>query len=415
MSVIISIIFLLSCFKRPMFGLALMLQTNIIRSLINIDYVDPCFACINESDILLGAITPILCFVVILLRFDFKSPIKYVIDIYDVFFIAAILILFFTSFYATDIVESLNYSFRFLLLGVGYFFITKIILLNTNKYEDAFKAFLIYSLWLAIIFGTFGGILYLLKGFGQGAYRLTIPGVHPIPFSQLIGLGIITSFIIFITNGSYFNIKSKFKLNINKALLPYLVLLLLATQTRGVMLSLAVSILFYLVLAKIKIRKSILYTSAFVMILAVFLAIQYIDFEVLFERMLAKQTASSVDNRLIAYSDSLSIFLEHPFGIGPDAFKYYSILPYPHNLFLELLAQYGIFGLLISLYLILLILFMSFIVKKTGNRSLTHIILMAIFFYYFIEAMFSFTLWMHKGLFLYMGLFAGYHYRFKRK
>ncbi|WP_406685329.1 O-antigen ligase family protein [Seonamhaeicola sp. MEBiC1930] len=388
---------------------------NIIRSIPYIDYTSPCFNCINETDVLLGAITPFLGFTIILLRSSFIKSIKYVIDVFDVFFVISIFTLFLTSIYATDFVESLDYSLRFLFLGSPFFYVPKILIINSNNYEGYLKSLLIYSFLLAVALGVFGGFLYLFKGYGHGAYRLTLPGVHPIPFSQLIGLGIITSFIMFITNGRFFNIQSKFKLNFNKVILPLLVLLLLATQTRGVMLSVTISFMLYLVLAKVKIKRSVIYASAAFMVLALIVAIQYIDFEVLFERLLAKQTEKSVDDRFIAYSDSIAIFLDHPFGIGPDAFKYYSILPYPHNLFLEFLGQYGLFGLVMSLYLVFLIVYMYFITYKLRRFNLIYIILLALFFYYFIEAMFSFTLWMHKGMFLTLGLFAGYHYKLRKQ
>lgn len=413
MAIIISIFILISCFKRPMLGLALLLQTNIIRSLISIDYQNPCFNCTNEPDVFLGAVTPILGLFFIILRFQLIKPVKYVVDSFDLFFLVTVFTLFFTSLYAVDTLESLGYSFRFLIFGFGFFFVSKLVIINTNNFTEYFKSFLLYSLWLSIIFGTFGAILYLAKGFGQGFYRLTMPGVHPIPYSQLIGLGIFISFILFITNGTYFNIKSKLKLNINKAVLPYLVLLLLATQTRGVILSMAVAIFIYLLLNQVKIKKRLLYISGVIMGLGLILAVQYIDFEVLFERLLAKKTEKSVDDRFIAYTDSFNIFLEHPFGIGPDSFKHFSVLPYPHNLFLEFLAQYGVFGLVLSLYFIVLIIFMCFIVKKIGKKSITHIVMLALFFYYFTEAMFSFTLWMQRGMFISMGLFVAYNYRFR--
>ena len=236
MSILICIVVLISCFKRPMLGLAFLLQINIIRGVSIIDYINPCWSCGNPPDMLLGAITPILGFVIILLRLELKRPIKYVLDVFDGFFILAIFILFFTSIYAFNIAESLDYSLRFLFIGSGFFFITKIILINSNEYINYVKSFLLYSLWLAIVFGTIGCIVYLSIGYGHGAYRMTIPSVHPIPFSQLIGLGIITSFLMFITNGDFFNIKSKIILNLNKLVFLYLVLLLFATQTLKKML-----------------------------------------------------------------------------------------------------------------------------------------------------------------------------------
>ena len=327
----ISVLILVSCFKRPMLGLALLLQTNIIRSLVEIDYSNPCFNCINESDILLGGIVPVIGFVLILFRLDLINKIKYTLDIFDLFFLSTLFVLFLTSFYSPNLIESLDHSFRFLFLGYSYFVIAKIVFVNSNNNKLYFNSFLIYSLWLAVIFGTFGGALYMLKGFGQGAYRMTIPGVHPNPFSQLLGLGILISFIIFITNGAFFNIKSRIKLNINKFILPYLSLLLLATNTRGIILCVLLGVFIYLIFARVKIKKRVLYISGLAMLLALIIAIQYIDFEILFQRLLAKQTEKSVGDRFIAYSDSFSIFLENPLGIGPEAFKYYSILPYPHN------------------------------------------------------------------------------------
>lgn len=411
MSFLIALFILVSCLKRPMLGLALLLQVNIIRSIVSIDYNNPCFVCSNEPDILLGAVTPILGLILILLRLDLRKKIIYVLDIFDGFFVLSIVVLFLTSFYAFDVLDSLGYSIRFLFLGCSFFVVSKILILNSSQYINYFKSFLMYSFWLSIIFGTFGGVLYLVKG--AGAYRLTIPGVHAIPFSQLIGLGIFVSFIIFITNGSFFNITSKFKLNANKAVLPYLILLLLATNTRGIMLSVTAAIFIYLIVARVKIKKRILYISGTVMILALIVAIQYIDFEILFQRLLTKQTARSVDDRFIAYIDSLTLFIEHPLGIGPNAFKHYSILPYPHNFFLEFISQYGIFGLFISFYFIFMCLYMFLLTYKYGKTDLMYILLFALFFYFFIETIFSFTLWMHKGMYIFIGLFAGYRYKFR--
>ena len=415
MAIVIFLVILFCCLKKPMLGLALILQTNIIRALISIDYDNPCFNCINESDLLLGAIAPLLGMMIILLRLEVLKQVKYVFDKFDGLFIAILGTLFFTSLYAINMLESITYTLRFLFLGFSYFFLTKIMMINSRNHLEDFKMFLLYSLWISIILGTFGGILYMLKGFGApGVYRMTIPGVHPIPFSQLLGLGIFVSFVIFITNGSFFGIKSKTQLNFNKIILPYLVLLLLATNTRGIMVSVAAAILLYMFLAKVKIKKRILYISGAVMVLAVIFAVQFIDFEVLFQRLLAKQTAKSVDERLIAYTDSVSIFFKHPFGIGPDAFQHYSTLPYPHNIFLEFLSQYGIFGLLISLYFILTIVYMFLLTLKKRITDLAYVVMFCLFIYFFIETNFSFTLWMHKGMFIFMGLFAGYSYRIRK-
>ena len=242
-----------------------------------------------------------------------------------------------------------------------------------------------------------------------------MPGVHPIPYSQLIGLGVIASFLIFITNGSYFNIQSKFSLNFNKIILPFLLIVLFATNTRGVMVSLFAFILFYVLLSKVKIKKSILYISGGAVGLVLFFAISYIDFDVLFERLFSTYTKKSTDDRFIAYYDSIQLFINHPFGIGSESFQNFSILPYPHNYFLELISLYGVFGLFLALLLILAILYMFYITSKLKKTDNTFVILMGLVLYFLIESMFSFTIWMHKGLYLTIGLFMAYFYAYKTK
>lgn len=416
MSIVVFILVVFYCFKRPIFGLALLLQTNIIRGALKIDYVDPCFGCPNEPDIFLGMVMPLVGFSLILLRSDFiKKEIKYPIDVADFYFFSLLVVLLFTSAYAYDTAAALGVFFKFLFLSFAFFFTSKIVIANSSEPKRLIGLFLLCSYWLSILFGIIASILYVQKGFGQGYWRLTIPGVHPIPYSQLIGLGAIASFLIFVTNGAYFNIKSKFRLNFNKIILPFLLIVLFATNTRGVMVSFFAFVLFYIVLSKVKIKKSVLYISGSVVGLILFLAIAYIDFDVLFERLFSSYTKKSTSDRFIAYYDSLQLFINHPFGIGSEAFQHFSILPYPHNYFLELIAQYGIFGLALAILLALVLLYMFFITIRLKKRDNTIVILFCLVLYFLIEAMFSFTIWMHKGLCLTMGFFMAYFYIYKTK
>ena len=412
MTFLFAAIILYYCFTKPVVGLALLLQINIIRSLAIIDFQNPCFDCANEPDMFLGAIIPLLGFVLIIIKLELRKSITYVINEFDGFFLLAIPIVFMASFYSPNFIASIDYSFRFLFLGSGFYFITKIIISNTNQYLEKTYLFFKTTLILSVVLGTIAGVLYLTKG--ENHLRLTLPGVHPIPFSQLIGVGVLVSFVTFITNGRFLQIHSKTILNINKLALLYLIVLLLATNTRGVMLSVGVAILFYVIVTKVKIKKRTLYISGGILLIGLITVINYIDVDVLFTRMFSPYTAKSVDDRLIAYQDSFMMLLEHPFGVGTNGFSYYSILPYPHNLFLENIANYGIFGIAMSIYFLLLIMFMLLITIRNHKKNYMYVFLFALFIYFFIETMFSFTLWMHKGLYLSIGLFAAYHYRFKK-
>ncbi len=411
MTILLALFILFYCIRKPIIGLALLLQINIIRAFAVVDYNNPVFDT-NESDIILGAITPILAFVIIILRFNFKKKVHYVIDEFDWYFVFTIVVLFFSSLYAPNFIEAIGYSFKYLLIGSSFYFISKIIIINTVDYRGAVNTFFKTTLILSLIFGCVASYLYVFKG--GTANRLTFPGVHPIPFSQLIGLGVLISFMIFITNGSLFNIKSKLIFRLNIIVLPILTLILFGTNTRGVMMATAVAAFIYLLIAKVKIKKRTLYVVSALMIVGLVVAINYIDFEVLFSRILWRGTSKSGDDRLIAYIDSLYLFITHPLGVGPDGFKHYSTLPYPHNFFLENIANYGIFGLFLDLYFFLMGALMFLITLKNRHKDIMIVFLFVVYFYFFIEAMFSFTLWMHKGLYLSIGLFVAYYYRFKK-
>ena len=128
MSYLIFLFVIFCCFKKPIFGLALLLQTNIIRGGLKIDYAEPCFSCSNDPDILLGMMMPIIGLSSILFRNDFiKKKIKYPIDIADIYFFGLIFVLFFTSIYACDSAAAFGTFLKFLFLSFGFYFTSKLL------------------------------------------------------------------------------------------------------------------------------------------------------------------------------------------------------------------------------------------------------------------------------------------------
>ncbi len=97
---------------------------------------------------------------------------------------------------------------------------------------------------------------------------------------------------------------------------------------------------------------------------------------------LSAQTAS----RGPFYEKALSVFSENPyFGSGVGGFSFHSdSMIYPHNIFLELLAEYGVFGFLLFF---LGLAYYSFILKRTVNTD--YGIVMLIFIYSFTQLLFS--------------------------
>ena len=72
----IFIIVFLICYLRPYYGFVVLLNINLIRNLINIDIVDPCLKCTSENDVVLGALLPILGFLIIIYKIDFLRLFK---------------------------------------------------------------------------------------------------------------------------------------------------------------------------------------------------------------------------------------------------------------------------------------------------------------------------------------------------
>ena len=190
LSLLTGLLILYICWWRPIAGLAVLVQINLIRAIVSLDFNNLCFRCINESDILLGAVIPLLGFVLILIKLYSKNKnLKFRLSFIDVFFVLVIFTLFYTSIFSANIAASVAYTGRFILLASSYYFISKIIILNAEEPNKLIIDFLKVTL----ILGFCLGIISLILLFFSNGYvdRLTIPGVHPIPFSQLIGFAVL--------------------------------------------------------------------------------------------------------------------------------------------------------------------------------------------------------------------------------
>jgi O-antigen ligase len=410
--VIVAVVLFLA-WKKPIIAIAVLLQTNLVRSIVEINLSDLCFYCTNESNVILGVVLPLAAFFTILIRISYKSAkFKYKLDPFDGFFLLTYAILIIGIFHAPNIMDAADYTFRFILIGSSYYFITKIILLNKPQKLLIIKKFFITSIILGFVLGNLA--LFLIAYSGQSVIRITLPGVHPIPFSQLIGLAFLISFVIFYSNGKIFNIQNKNYLKINILLFIYFTILLFATNTRGVLFSAIIAVLFFLILNIKKVKKTNLYIYGTILLVVITVIVVNIDVEVLFNRLLKSASDKSISDRIIAYNDSIRLFINYLFGVGTNGFKYHSILGYPHNFFLENLAQYGLLGVILNIYFLLLTLHMFLITISYRKKDMLIVFLFSLFCFFMIETMFSFTLWMHKGMYLSLGLFAGYYYYLKK-
>jgi O-antigen ligase len=414
LSLLTGLLILYICWWRPIAGLAVLVQINLIRAVVSLDFNDLCFRCINESDILLGAVIPLLGFLLILVKLYSKNKnLKFRLSFIDVFFILVIVTLFYTSIFSANIAASVAYTGRFILLASSYYFISKIIILNAEEPNKLIIDFLKVTLILGVCLGI---ISLILLSFSSGYVdRLTIPGVHPIPFSQLIGFAVlvIISSLIIDKNLLPINIGSLVSRGL---LLVFLLMVLFASNTKGILLSIIISFVIMLYLKGFKISKKLLMLMFLVIMPLTFYVVSKIGYESLFERLFRSLGDNSINHRLLSYGESFEIFMRFPLtGSGPGAYDIFGYLPYPHNFFLENIAQYGILGVIINIYFLFVLYIIFEISNRTKHKNFIFSLLFILIVYFFTETMVSFTLWMHKGLYLSLGLFSGYYFNKNRK
>ena len=326
----------------------------------------------------------------------------------DVFFALTIFTLSYTTIFSSDIKESIVYTSKFLLLAFSYYFVTKTILLNSKKPDKLIIDFFKTTLILGVVIGLIS--LFLLLFNGKTVDRLTIPGVHPIPFSQLMGFAILVIFSSFIINKKLFPIRIG-SLVLRGFLLVFLLIILFASNTKGILLSVFLGGIIMLYLKGFRINKKLLLLVAIIIAPLIFYAISTIGYETLFDRLVRSLEDDSVNHRILSYVESFEIFLKFPLtGTGPGAYGIYGFLDYPHNFFLENMSQYGILGIIMNIYFVFLLFIIFWISNEAKKKNFIYSLLFIFIIYFFVETMVSFTLWMHKGLYVSLGLFSGYYF-----
>lgn len=410
MAVLLALTVLFLCFYRPILGYAILLQINLVRALVSLDFHDICFLCLNEQDVLLGAIVPILGHLLILSKIGLSKRIIYNLDIFDLFFCCVSAAMLFSTIYSLSPYDSLIYTSKFIFLGLPFYFSGKLILQNSNDKNNTIRLFLKHSLVLAVVFSIISLVLLFL--YGGIPFRLTIPGVHPIVFSQLIGIGVIISFLKYLSKDNVFDFGNTLDRFNTVFLLIFLVVLVLS-KTRGVMLATITSILVYFSFFKIVFKKKFL-KFLLIIFLGGSAALMFsLDFDSVFNRILNASKDASIQERIALYSNSILVPISKPFGIGAGAFEFYKKVGfYPHNIFLDLIVQFGFLGIIMFLFLILLVVILV-LSAYNYRQNKFKVLLFGLLVYFLIETMFSFTLWMHKGVFAMLGILSGFYYHKK--
>lgn len=272
--------------------------------------------------------------------------------------------------------------------------------------EKRLKNFFKYSVLVAIVLmiPVFYGLLFnpqLVQTTRFSMYYFE-NATNPILFGDTFAISIL---IIFVTMFE----RRKFYLK-NLAILAIFGYFVFLSGSRGVIISLAVagSVSLFIV------SKTTLQTKlSVVFILLVLFGISYravpenlTDFyEYSISKAALQDTTSSVYLRVGLWQEAISNFIENPiFGIGMGNYKRTS--NFPHNVILEVAAEFGILGLFIFLLLCFTTLRKATMFLKNMQLSHSHTlmkILLVLFIYTLTHTMFSGHIANHTKLYICMG------------
>ncbi|WP_341356638.1 O-antigen ligase family protein [Rossellomorea sp. y25] len=311
----------------------------------------------------------------------------------DSVFYLWVLVLLIGSIYSPAQLEGLFKTMEFLFLGVSLIFFSRVFIKNKNDLNKIIFYMLINS--------TLTGYLVLIDFYlsGMESFRYQAFGVVvPIPLSMLGATTLLISIFMF-----YFK-KISLVTFVFTTLPSVSVMGIAASKGPVIAFLITVTLMSPLLIKKFNIK------LVFVTSIAIFLLtrIQFVkeSLDVLFRRFARTEYDMSTSIRINSYEKAIEAFKSSPFLGKGTAVNYPD---YPHNFFLEILSENGVFLLLIIFSLITLLVFqyLRFIVKKANTFSET--IILSLIISSVVSLMFSFTYVDHKYLFLSIGLLIVYN------
>ena len=215
----------------------------------------------------------------------------------------------------------------------------------------------------------------------------------------------------------------KFKKILYLIMIPVFVFCLFVTGKRGPFIAAVLGLLFYFYLGFVK-RISPKFRIISMIVLAVIISAFYFYGDLLPHIFayspMAIMEGQSTTIRLELYSLSRELFFQNPIlGVGTGGFSQLSGSGgYPHNIFLEILSENGLVGIMIFLAFISLItiygtkLIALFTSYSTEFRQKIALMVLAIALALFVGRQFSYGLTMHKDLLVFFALVVNlYVYR----
>jgi len=252
--------------------------------------------------------------------------------------------------------------------------------------------------------------------FGKiSSWHLTSFGESYSSLGLIIGLGILFLFHKILCFKQIFNQKI-----FSFILYGLLVFILAFLPSRHILLSLTLTILFAIFLKHLVKRRLLLLSVLLFSLIFYFIGTLFANFQGIDIKRTWSYTgvySASYFDRLEYTKNAIEHFMKNPiFGIGMGEFMYLygGKGNYPHNLLLESIVSFGIFGILIFWPAFLFSFQNSINVLRSQNLKNVEIVALW-FIFFFIDSMFSGSLSDLRTLWLFMGILSILYYSYHRR
>lgn len=325
-----------------------------------------------------------------------------------------------SAFYSGRSTVGMETAGRFFLLCGGYYLVGRFFSAHPVYRNHSVFDIGISTTVLSILFGFLA-----LNRITTHTNRLSFEDASAVGFSQLLDVAAGFCAIYFL---AAFHQLSWLKRSTFLGFFFVVFFILLLNGTRGSVLSIVLAVLSYLSIRFVAHQsaesrfKKILYVgvlaSALTLFSAYFFAVSFDDqfalimdrFSILLGQSSIHQDPSSL-GRILRYTRAWEMFTQEPFfGHGIGSHHQVTGLGYPHNLFLELLAECGLLvtSLLVIIIAITLIKALGYLLRK--DVSIEFSVAFGIFVVALAHQQISFALWLAKPMFFFMGALIGLSY-----
>ena len=368
---------------------------------------------IEGGDMIPGPIdlTPILLFISFagfFLPAVMRNTIQYSSKPSDIWLLIFLIVLVGGSYLTPDSQSGVKKAVLFALAVVLPYMMTRVFF----KTYKQIKVFLITILSLAAGIAIILIFMSFLPSYTTG--RLLFFEANPIPTGTLLAVGLVIAVIGLSSNLFSKNIHNKV---ICIAILPLCLFGMFLSGVRGPFVSAIVGLVFYLLILYLQQPKVLISIVGIVLFLLVTFSIlnPYITSKVPNIRAYSPEAitqGTSFKDRLDRYEAAITLFTQRRWlGGGTNSFAQRTQLDeYPHNIFLEIVSENGLIGLLVFLGFLGSIAWAGFRylsihhIRFSPHERAIGMAILAVSLTLLVEKQFSYNLTMHKELFTFLGI-----------